>query len=282
MTKGYLISYALTTPQIIDMSKTVTRRKNWERAKAGVRLQPVDRVMGFKKGEHPQLLIPGWHQIVVSARWEALEDITPEDVEREGFVGWTTEQFISFYCKHNKGDRKQQVRRIEFRYERDEEMPMFSDSIPGEKSTPEQRKKQAEGERPATIKAAQWDTVAADVKAGKVKAYWNPEQWLVKNVVLFGDSAAECVFHCYEDDVPMSIDRNEVFTLEWQQPTEPAPDKYQSMVKAIGERVSDPTFASWYSEYAKNDILDLLDTCDARASEIKRLQAKLDEGEGKS
>lgn len=38
-------------------------------------------------------------------------------------------------------------------------------------------------------------------------------------------------------------------------------DKFSHVRKAVADRVNDPGFADWYSEYAKNDILDLLDAC---------------------
>lgn len=121
--KGRLISFALTPDQIVAMLKDVTRRNRWKKLKAGDRLQPVDRVMGFKLGEHPNLLLPdGWFIRVVSTHWERLDAITEDDVRREGFPGKSPEWFINFYCAHNGGNGSQQVNRIEFKYEQEGKM----------------------------------------------------------------------------------------------------------------------------------------------------------------
>lgn len=45
------ISCALTTQQILDQSKDVTRRLGWLHLKAGDLIQPVKKCMGLKPGE---------------------------------------------------------------------------------------------------------------------------------------------------------------------------------------------------------------------------------------
>ncbi|HNB55019.1 MAG TPA: hypothetical protein PK530_23920 [Anaerolineales bacterium] len=117
------MSFALTIPQILDGSKTVTRRDGWGNLKAGELLWTVDKAMGLKAGEHPTRL----KLIRVrSTRWEPLRDITQEDVAREGFPDWTPDQFIAFYCAAKKGRTPDMlVNRIEFQYMRlDPEMPV--------------------------------------------------------------------------------------------------------------------------------------------------------------
>ena len=106
------ISFALTIPQFIDGSKDVTRRFGWWNVKAGDVLMAVEKGMGLKPGESIKRL--GLIQ-VVSTRSEPLDAITPEDVTREGFPGWTPEQFVDFLVKHYAlKNRSKIVNRIEF------------------------------------------------------------------------------------------------------------------------------------------------------------------------
>ena len=116
------ISFALTIDQIVSQTKTVTRRKNWwlnrdgrQLLKAGDILKPVDKVMGFKKGEKPELL--GSHHIeIVSVRREKLSDITQFECLREGFPEMSPDDFIELYISANGGDADQECTRIEFKY----------------------------------------------------------------------------------------------------------------------------------------------------------------------
>ena len=50
------MSFMLTTNQIIDETKDVTRRNGWENLKPGDRLRAVEKAMGLKKGEKQRLL----------------------------------------------------------------------------------------------------------------------------------------------------------------------------------------------------------------------------------
>jgi hypothetical protein len=103
----------LTQPQIAARTKTVTRRNGWAWLQPGTILNGVNKSQGLKKGEHPVKLAT---IRVVSVRREPLSAITKEDVVREGFAGWTPEQFIAFYAGHNGGDADMLVTRIEFEY----------------------------------------------------------------------------------------------------------------------------------------------------------------------
>ncbi len=108
-----LISASLTSGKILDETKTVTRRVGWWNLIPGTKLCVVDRVMGFKKGEKPTRL-----KVieVISVRAEPLNHITQEDVVKEGFPGWTTKQFVSFFCEKMKCKPTLMVNRIEFKY----------------------------------------------------------------------------------------------------------------------------------------------------------------------
>lgn len=117
MGKPRNISFALTTQQIIAESKDVTRRDGWLNIKPGDLLRPVDRVMGFKKGERPRPLLPADRLIeVVSVRREPLDAITAKDVIREGFPELTPSEFVAMYRRHGDKAQDKKVTRIEFRY----------------------------------------------------------------------------------------------------------------------------------------------------------------------
>lgn len=66
--------------------------------------------MGLRAGERQVVL---GEIEVVSVRREHLADITPEDVAREGFPGWSVVEFIELYGKRPPGHV---VTRIEFRH----------------------------------------------------------------------------------------------------------------------------------------------------------------------
>lgn len=62
------MSFALTSTQINDRTKTVTRRLGWSRLRPGTLLQPVVKAQGLKKGEKVQKV--GGPIRVVSVRRE--------------------------------------------------------------------------------------------------------------------------------------------------------------------------------------------------------------------
>lgn len=107
------MSFALTTRQFRDRSKTVTRRRGWLFLKAGDELMGVVKGMGLKKGEHPEPLGP---IRVVSVRRERLDEITAEDVIAEGYPEMTPKEFVAHYLKNQGGLATQEVTRIEFAY----------------------------------------------------------------------------------------------------------------------------------------------------------------------
>lgn len=109
------ISFSMTTPQIRDRSKTVTRRLGWERLKAGDTLKACVKCQGIKAGELERL---GPIRVVSVSR-EELGVITASDVTREGFPAMTPAEFITRFIGHY-GERvinsKSIVTRIEFEY----------------------------------------------------------------------------------------------------------------------------------------------------------------------
>lgn len=106
------MSFALTTRQIIDRTKTVTRRRGWHDLRPGTLIRAVRKGMGLKPGEsiEPLAILR-----VVNVSREPLHAIDDDDVEREGFI-MPAHEFIEMFCDHMGRDRDQIVTRIEFRY----------------------------------------------------------------------------------------------------------------------------------------------------------------------
>lgn len=114
------ISFALTTDQVRNRTKTVTRRLGWKDLKPGTLLQPVVKAQGLKPGETIEKI--GGPIRVVSVERSRLNAITPQDVYREGFPQMTREQFIRMFKASHRGCRVGSVvTRIEFEYVEDEQ-----------------------------------------------------------------------------------------------------------------------------------------------------------------
>ncbi len=107
------MSFAETTAQILDQTKTVTRRKGWLFLEGGEPLWAVEKGMGLKKGEkiNRLALIE-----VVSVIREPLDHIDDLDVILEGFPDSSADEFLALYRRINGGGADQLVTRIEFRY----------------------------------------------------------------------------------------------------------------------------------------------------------------------
>lgn len=108
------ISFAITTKQFRDRSKTVTRRMGWKGIKVGNRLQGVKKAMGLKKGEKIEVL--GIIE-VTDVSFEPLNTITQEDVVKEGFPEMCPAEFVEMFCgTHKRCMPDTVVTRIEYRY----------------------------------------------------------------------------------------------------------------------------------------------------------------------
>ena len=98
------ISFALTTDQIRDRSKTVTRRIGWKTLKPGTLLQPVVKGQGLKKGEKVEkiggpirvLNVRREQLRLVGIRYDVLETL------REGFPNMTAGEFIAMFCRSHR------------------------------------------------------------------------------------------------------------------------------------------------------------------------------------
>lgn len=106
------ISFALTTPQFLAGSKTVTRRLGWKFVRPGDRLMAIEKGQGLKKGEKVKRL--GEIEVQAVSR-ERLNWIGPSDVCWEGFMGSTQAQFIQFFCEANGCKPSDWVTRIQFK-----------------------------------------------------------------------------------------------------------------------------------------------------------------------
>jgi len=108
-----LMSFALTRDQILDRSKTVTRRLGWAYLKPGDRLTACNKVMGRKGAPLERLA----ELQVTSIRREPLSEITPADVIREGFPSLGPADFVAMFCRAMHCAPEQLVTRIEFDYQ---------------------------------------------------------------------------------------------------------------------------------------------------------------------
>lgn len=107
------MSFALTTPQVLARTKTVTRRLGWASLTPGTLLQAVEKGQGLKKGERVRKLCV---IRVTDVRREQLYLITAGDVVREGFPGMTPFEFVVFFNQANGTRPLDVVTRIEFEY----------------------------------------------------------------------------------------------------------------------------------------------------------------------
>lgn len=108
------MSFALTKDQILDRTKTVTRRLGWAFLKPGDLIRPVEKCMGLKKGEKVRKF--GDPIRIVSVNRESLWNITCSDVRKEGFTDLTPYRFVIMFGQHMKCGYRTEVTRIEFEY----------------------------------------------------------------------------------------------------------------------------------------------------------------------
>lgn len=107
------ISFSLTTEQIRNKTKIVTRRLGWKFLKPNDVLNACEKCMGLKKNEKVKRIC----QIVVKTiNREPLNHITKDEVELEGFPELSRRDFIDLFCKANKCQPHTIVTRIEFEY----------------------------------------------------------------------------------------------------------------------------------------------------------------------
>ena len=109
------MSFAMTTEQVRNQSKTVTRRFGWWFLKPGDVVQPIEKGMGLKKGEKVQKI--GGPIRIVSTRREMVGCVDDDDLIREGFPCMTRGEFIKLLTDNfSKATGTSIVNRIEFEY----------------------------------------------------------------------------------------------------------------------------------------------------------------------
>ena len=115
------MSFALTTQQVREQTKTVTRRLGWQFLKVGDVVQPVLKCQGLKPGESIQKI--GGPISIVDVRREPLKAIIDDpaygsdEVFAEGFQ-MLPESFVEMFCQHMRPCQPWwTVTRIEFAYE---------------------------------------------------------------------------------------------------------------------------------------------------------------------
>ena len=110
------MSFALTTDQIKNRTKTVTRRLGWQFLKKGDLVNACVKCMGLKPGEKIERL--GLIRIV-DVRREQLLKIKYEGKPgcvAEGFPSLEPIEFINMFCLHMVCQPSQIVTRIEFEF----------------------------------------------------------------------------------------------------------------------------------------------------------------------
>lgn len=107
------MSFSKTEPQLLDGTKTVTRRLGWRFLDYGDRVCAVRKAMGLAKGEKVHRL--GICEILDVCR-EPLWAITPEDCRAEGFPEMTPADFVAFFSREMRTTPNTLVTRIEFTF----------------------------------------------------------------------------------------------------------------------------------------------------------------------
>jgi hypothetical protein len=99
------MSFALTTEQIRNRTKTVTRRIGWDFVKPGDLIQAIEKGQGLKKGEKFKKLAV---LRIESVSFELLMRLTfdplygHEEMTREGFQSMDPKDFIEMFCRSHR------------------------------------------------------------------------------------------------------------------------------------------------------------------------------------
>jgi len=107
------MSFSLTTAQVRNKTKTVTRRNGWWFLRPGDIVTAVENARGLKKGEKVKRIC---RIRIVSVRAEPLRAVSDEDVAREGFSGKDRAWIVRTYRRLNRCGGGEIVNRVEFEY----------------------------------------------------------------------------------------------------------------------------------------------------------------------
>ena len=110
------MSFMLTTEQIRNKSKTVTRRLGWWFLQPGDILNACEKCQGLKKGEKIKKICK---IRVVHVRKVLLCNMDPLDYIKEGFPNYDNDEFIRMFMREMKCYYATEVNRIEFEYVED-------------------------------------------------------------------------------------------------------------------------------------------------------------------
>lgn len=114
------MSFALTTKQILDGSKTVTRRVGWDFLQPGDVVQAIEKGQGLKKGEHVKKLAVIKVESVTGEWMSCFRERPDAQAEcvREGFPEMSPQDFYAFF-RGSHADLSAddlRVQRIEFSF----------------------------------------------------------------------------------------------------------------------------------------------------------------------
>lgn len=113
------MSFFLTTAQIRDRSKRVTRRLGWKSLRVGDLLNACVKCQGLGKGGKIERLA---HLRVTGVRREPLDRMSrhahygADEARMEGFPNRTGREFVAMFCEHMKCLPHTEVTVIEFEY----------------------------------------------------------------------------------------------------------------------------------------------------------------------
>jgi hypothetical protein len=99
------MSFMLTTEQIRNRTKTVTRRVGWTFLKPGDLIQAIEKGQGLKKGEKINRLAVLRVETVRRERLDLMNDETGyglREAALEGFPDSTGKQFVAMFCETHR------------------------------------------------------------------------------------------------------------------------------------------------------------------------------------
>lgn len=112
------------TAQILDYSKTVTRRVGWAWLKPGDRFRAIVKGQGLKKGEKVQVLAelecvsntPQLLKDICNADRQACSRVINDECVAEGFPNMDGMSFVQMFSSHMGVSWERTVNRIEFKH----------------------------------------------------------------------------------------------------------------------------------------------------------------------
>ena len=110
------MSFMLTTEQVRNRTKTVTRRLGWKFLKPGQYLWAVEKAQGLKKGEKVKRLALIRVYWVIEEPLSSILYYPSDESAKEGFPNWSNREFFDFFMKESGCAPDSLVTRIEFQY----------------------------------------------------------------------------------------------------------------------------------------------------------------------